>query len=111
MRDYSVPPDHDPLLEPSLAAAVASAVPSPNADITYLQQDCGGIPSWEVELLVRPSESPRPLTPTEENRLLSMAASAREHGDAWRAHTLVEQAYVGSRSLTTLLYLLSLIHI
>ena len=59
-------------------------------------------------MLVDPAPSPKPLTPTEEDSLLQMAARARADGQHWRAHTLAEQAYAGRRSLSTLLYLIGI---
>ena len=94
--------------EESLAAAVATAVRASAPDERYLREDCGGVPFWEVQMLVDPPASAQPLTATQEESLLQMAARAREEGQHWRAHTLVEQAYAGRRSLSTLLYLLQI---
>ena len=94
--------------EESLADALASAVPSSGPDHRFLRDDCGGVPAWEVQMLVDPAPSPKPLTPTEEDSLLQMAARARADGQHWRAHTLAEQAYAGRRSLSTLLYLIGI---
>ena len=53
-------------------------------------------------MLVAPASSPKPLTPTQEESLLQLAARARADGQFWRAHTLAEQAYAGRRQLSAL---------
>ena len=75
-------------------------------DEHYLREQCGGVPSWEVAMLVDPAASAKPLSAEEHDRLLAMADRAYRDGEAYRANTLAEQAYTGSRALSTLLYLL-----
>ena len=92
----------------SLAAAVAAAVPSPEPDHRFLREDCGGVPVWEVRMLIDPPPTSQPLSPMQEESMLQMAQRAREDGHHWRAHTLAEQAYAGRGSLSVLLYLLKI---
>ena len=76
-------------------------------DAVYLAEECGGVPLWEVQMLVDPPPAPS-LTIDEHESLLGLAQRAKAAGDIWRAHGLAEQAYAGTRAVLTLLYLLDL---
>ena len=76
-------------------------------DEAYLAE-CGGVPAWEVALLVNPTPPTQPMSLEQTEVLLSMAERAFSEGNYWKAHTVAEQAYAGSRQLSTLLYLLDI---
>ena len=77
--------------ERAYAAALASSKERGPPDGRYLREDCGGVPAWEVHMFVDPAPC-EPLTPTQEESLMQMAASARAAGQQWRAITLAEGA-------------------
>ena len=77
-------------------------------DLQYLGEDCQGVPAWEVSLLINPPEPPKPLSLDQSETLLGMAERAFAAEDYWKAHTIAEQAYAGTRQVPTLLYLLDI---